>query len=569
VPPGKKRSRQVVHVLCGVLALLAAARVVRAIAMAPPTDFDDAYMFLRYARNLLDGHGLVWNAGEGAVHGVTSLLHLVLVTSLRAFFPGLDDGRLLQVASTVPGLASLGVMVHSCARAARHPHLRGATGLWAFMVVPAVSVTETFVFHCGTGMDTMTAVLANAVLVSVALHFAERPSIGAAVMAALAGYLAVLARPDNVFYALMVPSLTAFLLCPHPRRRLLLASAGLFCLFLGVDLALRWHLLGTALPLAFHAKRPGYYAGFAGEYGWNPFLFLKVFLTAIAPFLLVLLSLSGRASGRPVAVLLVPVLPTFTALFFFNQIMGHLGRFFFPALPFFVVAAALALDRWLAASIPAAAARGEGLASPARFAARLGGAAAALAVGGYALGAAGRAHQARGRAVPLAALEGYAVRAETPLPEVDSWRASEEIAAFANAAPPETRFAMSEHGLVGARAPRATIIDVLGLHDRTFALEGFSAAALWARRPDVVWMPHPDHTQMIRDMLDSDELWRDYAFYPDAFMYGLALRLDGPHASTLATLLEEHWARLYPSVPIAEHRAHRTPMGGRSGTLSP
>jgi len=43
-------------------------------------------------------------------------------------------------------------------------------------------------------------------------------------------------------------------------------------------------------------------------------------------------------------------------------------------------------------------------------------------------------------------------------------------------APPGTSFAMSEHGLVGAHASRAVIIDLLGLHDPFFARNGFSAA---------------------------------------------------------------------------------------------
>src|SRR5262244_3673254 len=43
----------------------------RAIAAAPPTDFDDAYMYLRYAHNLLRGHGISWNPGT-PVYGPTS-----------------------------------------------------------------------------------------------------------------------------------------------------------------------------------------------------------------------------------------------------------------------------------------------------------------------------------------------------------------------------------------------------------------------------------------------------------------------------------------------------------------
>jgi hypothetical protein len=64
-----------------------------ALAKAPPTDFDDAYMYLRYAHNLLAGEGVAWNPGEGSVFGVTSLLHLALLTGLRWLFANLGPLR--------------------------------------------------------------------------------------------------------------------------------------------------------------------------------------------------------------------------------------------------------------------------------------------------------------------------------------------------------------------------------------------------------------------------------------------------------------------------------------------
>jgi hypothetical protein len=119
---------------------------------------------------------------------------------------------------------------------------------------------------------------------------------------------------------------------------------------------------------------------------------------------------------------------------------------------------------------------------------------------------------------------------------------------------------MSEHGLVGAAAPDAVIIDVLGLHDVDFARHGFRVAELWRRAPEVIWMPHPDHTQMVRDILDSPELWGSYDFYPDAFTYGVALRRDGPHATELADLFRLRWQRSYPGLSIETYRAERVPL---------
>ncbi len=61
---------------------------------------DDAYITLRYARNLIDGAGVVWNPGE-YVQGYTNFLHLLLVSGLGGL--GID----LVVASRVVGVAAL------------------------------------------------------------------------------------------------------------------------------------------------------------------------------------------------------------------------------------------------------------------------------------------------------------------------------------------------------------------------------------------------------------------------------------------------------------------------------
>jgi hypothetical protein len=140
---------------------------------------------------------------------------------------------------------------------------------------------------------------------------------------------------------------------------------------------------------------------------------------------------------------------------------------------------------------------------------------------------------------------------------MDSWQAAHAIAAIAVAAPAGARFAMSEHGLPGALAPRIAIIDVLGLHDPYFARHGFSAAELFRRNPDVIWLPHEDHTQMLRDILGSDEFWAHYVFYPEAFFYGLALRTDGPQRERLAGLVAAQWQAAYPGFALADYQAAR------------
>ena len=77
---------------------------------------------------------------------------------------------------------------------------------------------EAFVFHCQSGMDTMSSLLALAGLLYAVLRLVERPTPGAAALCALAGFAAFFARPDNGLYALALP-LGAIVLVAHAKLR--------------------------------------------------------------------------------------------------------------------------------------------------------------------------------------------------------------------------------------------------------------------------------------------------------------------------------------------------------------
>ena len=104
--------------------LLVAAERLWTLVHAPPTYFDDAYMFLRYAHNLLDGYGLRWNRGEPPVYGATSLPHVLVVALVRWAGPTLSNAAVLQISSGVAAVLLVVALVLTCARFAQHPSLR-------------------------------------------------------------------------------------------------------------------------------------------------------------------------------------------------------------------------------------------------------------------------------------------------------------------------------------------------------------------------------------------------------------------------------------------------------------
>lgn len=71
---------------------------------------DDAMISMRYARNLADGHGLVWDPGGDAVEGYSNLLWTLWMAVVHAF--GLSDAKAaLVVAVTAAALLAANVWV--------------------------------------------------------------------------------------------------------------------------------------------------------------------------------------------------------------------------------------------------------------------------------------------------------------------------------------------------------------------------------------------------------------------------------------------------------------------------
>ena len=83
------RSRRTLQTAAAVALACGVGAFVYIVLNSVPCYFDDAYMFIRYANNLLAGYGHAWNPGGEQTFGSTSLTHLGVVTLLKACFGGL------------------------------------------------------------------------------------------------------------------------------------------------------------------------------------------------------------------------------------------------------------------------------------------------------------------------------------------------------------------------------------------------------------------------------------------------------------------------------------------------
>jgi hypothetical protein len=237
-------SRREGSILAG-LAVLFAIGIARAAALAWVCD--DSFISLRYAENLVLGHGLVYNPGE-RVEGYTNLLWtLLLAALLRA---GVDPIR----AAELPGIAAYAalalVLAFESRRRSREPGR-------AFLPLAAALVLVCDDLHVWATGGLETSLFA---LFAVSGLLATRDAAGGRARPWLAGSLlalAVLTRPDGLLFAAAgiaswwMPSRRR---APAERRRAALATLAPVALVVAVLVPWKLAYYGDLLPTAFYSK---------------------------------------------------------------------------------------------------------------------------------------------------------------------------------------------------------------------------------------------------------------------------------------------------------------------------
>ncbi len=194
---------------------------------------DDAYISFRYARNLVEGHGLVYNAGE-RVEGYTNFLWTMLLALV------IKLGGDAVIWSKALGAASIGgVMALSLVAARRFE--KGGVSLPAFspwLVASGVS----FQAHATLGLEG--GLFAFLLLAGVLLLDQRSPWFG------VAFGLAALCRPEG-------PAFAAVAIVLNLRRgdvRRVASGAAVFALIFGAYLLWRHSYYGHWLPNTLAAK---------------------------------------------------------------------------------------------------------------------------------------------------------------------------------------------------------------------------------------------------------------------------------------------------------------------------
>lgn len=469
--------------------LLPVAECIRQLSVYPSPEFlyDDSYMFARYARHILAGHGAVWNVGGPRTYGCTSPAFLAWTTVVLAAVP--NAATALALGSTTMGLVFIGCSVWMV-REAFPSRPTGALVAAAVALILTYLRLRTVGGVWMSGMDTTLASAWIGAWAALFLRFVRTQSRPAAIVCGILAGLSFWVRPELVVVTVGVTGLYWLL----GRTRSDLAGTALIscAASLALVFALNPALFGTALPLPFYAKvalRPEDFdtRHYDATRGWRvrPFL-----ITVAMPLCLALLATGlYRPKLQASFATLFGVLSLALGLvihFQVTQIMGYWGRFYWPLLPAAILAgswAILALWDRFGELIPS------GLVLPAGL-----------------IFVAFAGHQpllwllrgAQGPGVSMSAWANYRDHRQ------NLWVGLDEIAAL----PASVRIATTEVGHVGEMAQEHWVLDLAGLNDARLATRPRSVVdVLLQDRIDVVYLPHRDY-RALQGQLQSDPRFR-------------------------------------------------------------
>ncbi len=535
--PPKETSRQILMrrigvCVCWLVGLGYLARLLKTIAsrLRVTLIWDDSYMFIRYADNILK-HGTVsWNPQGPPTYGLTSLLYMGVVLPMRALFRH-NAAVAIECSSLFCGALFLCLFAMLVFRSSN-------TAGWARTVIalvvllPIAGRCYSLAGHFISGMDTMFALFYLCAYFLVFRHYERSPSRAGAVLLVVLGGMAFSARPDLLVYTATLPA-ALFLLAPARRRqtgRILLASGALVLVQM-VAYAVYFH---SPLPLPFYVKGFHHYGGFPYE-GYR-----VVAAQELAHylhdtwFLFVLIALGFRRPLREwTAMSLGLLVATVAALIYFRffavQIMHFDQRFYYPTLPGLAALASYSCGSFWK-QVQAREVRFPAWPRPVLVA---GGAVLGLALlpGVLCIPAASRVLVGKMHS------PGFQTEAEYHAMLEPLWFALAPLSKL----PDHLTIASTDVGIPSVLNPGKDIVDMAGLHETHFAHKPFRAQWLFDHyHPDWLYLPFSDYVQYNQDIASNAYFRTHYELYPAAKLHtltGVALWKDSPYYAQMRDII--------------------------------
>jgi arabinofuranosyltransferase len=234
-----------------------AIQYARVLEWAWPITIDDAFISFRYARNLAEGHGLVWNPGEAPVEGYSNFLWVILLAIPHRV--GADAVTFAKVAGVVASVGSLAATFFMVRRL--------SDSVWAGLVaVLFLGHSVDFVINAALGLETSLYLLLLALALWGTFALASDPTRRRALLTGLAFAGLALTRPEGPVVFVVALAWLGFAWRGRPPWRAATLLVGAFAAIVVPYLAFRISYYGDIVPTAVRAKQIKDAHGFVAQY---------------------------------------------------------------------------------------------------------------------------------------------------------------------------------------------------------------------------------------------------------------------------------------------------------------
>ncbi len=500
--------------------------------------WDDAYMFVRYADNILAYKKVAWNPGGEATYGLTSILFLVVVLPLRLLVP--DNSALVAVLSSlVCGFLFLGLLVVTLERYI-DASLAVRRVLIAFTLFVLAASIESLAAHFRGGMDTTFVLAYLTAYILISKWYERSSSMASTILMGVWGGLAFYVRPDLMLYAFIVPASIAIFAPGLKAKRNGLVLLGITAVVVGTQVGFAYRYLDSPLPLPFYAKGLGIYGDSVTErYRLVPISQLFLYVLSYWCFFLMIGAVvfinfkQWRSTISPVekGLLIATILFILYYLFFVLQILYSDQRFYYPTLPAIAFLASQSAASFVR-SMP------QSTRQEVRDSSRSLWLLIVLFLLVSLLPAVLSISRNMGSGHFKSSLAHFTVLNSYKSTWYARWFCLDEFSTLPN----DLVIATTEVGHPAALNPDKTIVDLAGLNETDFAHKGFSADLLFQKyQPDLIYMPDPLYEQMIEQISGNPYFIEHYDYFSaqelDVRM-GVALRRDSKYYSAMREIAE-------------------------------
>lgn len=508
--------------------------------------WDDAYMFVRYADNILSHNMIAWNFSDGPKYGATSLLYLGIMAISRSIFP---DNPLSAAftSSLVCGIAFLILIIILLEVSIKEkPWIKLACATLTLIGISWGS--HSLAIHFESGMETTFVMAYLTLLILLSKLWVQRMAPFIMVIMILCAGFSYFVRPDLTLYATGIPFFIALFQINGPigRQAAAVFISTIILIFLQIKLAAIY--FGNPLPLPFYVKTLGIYSEKIYralrfqpiDQLWNyvqiSWLFILTTLIGLVA------ALRGRAFadlGLEAGLVESTLAFIFYYLFLVLQVMPFESRFYFPTYGAIIYLSAKGLV--LAADVSA---KDSLLLSKPGVKSFL--VVILILTTGLAIMKTykdffficTRISKSTNIHMNFDPMLEYRVRWK------DYWVGLDKVSKL----PDDLVLAATEVGRLAALNPKKKIVDISGLNNRPIAMLGFSGQSFFRlHAPDLIYMPHKNYESILAQILRSRVFRNDYILYTPKSLgstLGVAVKKNAKYTQELLSIFNERAERL-------------------------